>query len=217
MSRAGAALCWCALLLAPSACSVGQGEGFVRSEYLRVRECYEGRFDLNPDFFAANPFEDTLTIRMQRGEQDIQVSDGLTLLVNDVPGVRARLGEPVTLGLPVGVSPLGFPVPSVPSPPGASLSLYLNNSCRSQNSLLMAYSGQVFFTNLFSGDLNEESSEDRLTEGTLWAMVIDPREALPAPVEQGGPAFMFPEERASRIDASFNFVFHRGTPAQPFP
>jgi hypothetical protein len=154
---------------------------------------------------------------MQRGEQDIQVSDGLTLLVNDVPSARAQLGTALKLGLPVGVSPLGFPVPDAPTPPGASLSLYLNNSCRSQNSLLTAYAGEVTFTRLFSGDLNEESSEDRLTIGTLWAMVIDPREALPSAPQEGGPAFVFPAERASRIDASFNFVFHRGTPAQPFP
>lgn len=205
------------LLLVPCACSVGSGEGYVRSELLRVRECYEGRFDLNPDFFAANPFQDTLTIRVQRGEQDLQVSDGLTLLVNDVPNVRSRLGTPLPLGLPVGVSPLGFPVPDVPNPPAASLSLYLNNSCRSQNSLLMAYEGEVTFTNLFSGDLNEENSVDRLTEGTLWARVIDPREAVAGTADAGGPAFVFPEERASYIEAWFNFVFHRGTPAQPFP
>ncbi len=207
-----------ALVLLPCACSVGQGDGYVRSELLRVRECYEGRFDLDPNFFAANPFKDTLTIRIQRGEQDVQVSDGLTLLVNDVPGIRReRLGVPLPLGLPVGVAPLGFPLPDAPSPPAASLSLYLNNSCRSQNSLLMAYEGEVTFTNLFSGDLNEENSVDRLTEGTLWARVIDPREALPATPGQPGPAFVFPEERASYIDAGFNFVFHRGTPAQPFP
>jgi hypothetical protein len=204
-------------LLLASACSVGSGEGFVRSELLRVRDCYEGRFELNPNFFAANPFEETLTIRIQRGEQDIQVSDGLTLLVNDVPSARARLGEDLTLGLPVGVSPLGFPLPDVPNPPDASLSLYLNNSCRSQNSLLMAYDGRVTFINLFSGDLNEENSVDRITEGTLWARVIDPRDAVPGDPNQPGPAFTFPEERSSLIDASFKFVFHRGTPAQPFP
>ena len=224
MRAAAVALCGGALLLGLPACSVGQGEGFVRSERLQVRDCYDGAFDLNPDFFAANPFEDTLTIRMQRGEQDIQVSDGLTLLVNDVPGIRReRLRQELPLGLPVGVSPLGYPVPNVPNPPAASLSLYLNNSCRSQNSLLMAYEGGVTFGNLFSGDLNEENSVNRLTSGSLWAWVIDPREAQPRPAGEvsdagaGGPAFVFPREQASFIQAEFNFVFHRGTPAQPFP
>ncbi|MEY2932225.1 MAG: hypothetical protein RL033_2974, partial [Pseudomonadota bacterium] len=179
---------------------------------------YEGKFDLHPDFFAANPFEDTLTIRVQRGEQDIQVSDGFTLLVNDVPDIRGgRMGVPLPLGLPVGVSPLGFPLPEAPSPPVASLSLYLNSSCRSQNSLLMAYEGEVIFTHLFSGDPNEDNSEDRRTDGTLWASVIDPREATPRAAADGGPTFAFPSNRSSRIDASFSFVFHRGTPAQPFP
>jgi hypothetical protein len=217
--RAAVALRWCALLLGPCACSVGQGEGYVHSDFLRVRGCYEGPFDLNPDFFAANPFEDTLTIRVQRGEQDIQVSDGFTLLVNDVPGIRGGglLGAELPLGLPVGVSPLGFPVPDLPSAPAASLSLYLNGSCRSQNSLLMAYRGSVTFTKLFSGDPNEDNAEDRRTEGTLQAWVIDPREATPQAVVDAGPAFAFPEQEASLVEASFKFVFHRGTPAQPFP
>lgn len=215
--RAAAALRWCALLLGPCACSVGQGTGYVRSEKLQVPGCYEGDFDLNPDFFAANPFEDTLTIRVQRGEQDIQVSDGFTLLVNDVPDARSKLGVDLLLGLPVGVSPLGFPLPELPSPPAASLSLYLNGSCRSQNALLMAYQGHVTFKYLFSGDPNEDNSEDRLTEGTLDAWVIDPRQAVAQTPVDAGAAFAFPEAQASHILAGFKFVFHRGTPAQPFP
>ncbi len=216
--RAAVALRCCALLLGPCACSVGQGSGFVHSDNLIVNDCYEGEFNLRPDFFAANPFEDTLTIRVQRGEQDIQVSDGFTLLVNDVPSIRRdMMGLDLPLGLPVGVSPLGFPVPDLPSPPVASLSLYLNSSCRSQNSLLMAYEGNVNFTYLFSGDPNEDNSENRRTVGTLSAWVIDPREATPRVAADTGPSFEFPRSRSSFIEASFSFVFHRGTPAQPFP
>lgn len=198
-------------------CSVGQGTGFVHSDRLFVNECYTGEFNLDPDFFGANPYADTLTIRVQRGEQDIQVSDGLTLLVNDVPNARLHLGENLPLGLPKGVSPIGFPLPEIPSPPAASMSLYLNNSCRGQNSVLTAYSGNVSFEQLFSGDPNEEDSVDRVTRGTLDAMVIDPRDAVPRAATDGGPSYEFPVDRASRITAGFNFVFHRGTPAQPFP
>jgi hypothetical protein len=210
----------CALLLAATlglACSVGQGSGEVTSEMLTVEGCFSGKFDMDPDFFGANPYGNTLTIRVQRGEQEIQVSDGITLLVNDVADARARLLEPLTLGLPQGVSPLGFPLPERPEPPDASLSLYLNNSCRSQNAVLMAYTGTVTFRRLFSGDPNEENSDDRVTDGELDALLINPREALPRDPVDGGAPFEFPMDLASPIHAEFNFVFHRGTPAQPFP
>ncbi|MEO8178063.1 MAG: hypothetical protein ABI895_04445 [Deltaproteobacteria bacterium] len=199
------------------ACSVGEGDGYVHSDQLFVNECYRGVFDLNPDFFGANPYGDTLTIRVQRGEQDVQVSDGLTLLVNDVPNARLRAGEELSIGLPKGLSPLGFPLPEVPSPPAASLSLYLNASCRSQNSLLTAFDGNVTFKQLFSGDPNEEDSFDRMTEGNLTARVVDTRYAVPRDASAGGASYDFPEERVSTISAGFRFVFHRGTPAQPFP
>lgn len=212
--------CWLALAAGLNAgCSVGQGEGSVSSDWLYVDNCYEGPFNLRPTFFAANPFEGSLTIRVQRGEQDVQVSDGFTMLVYDVATVRqSMLGTPLRLGLPVGVSPLGFPLPEVPDPPGATLSLYLNNSCRSQNAQLSAVDGTVRFTKLFSGDPNEESAEDRLTEGSFHAIVVDPRHAVPVTgADAGAGAYTYPEMYTSEIDGDFSFVFHRGTPAQPFP
>jgi len=208
----------CSLLMSTVlGCSVGQGTGFVHSDRLFVNHCYLGEFNLNPDFFGANPYQDTLTIRVQRGEEEVSVSDGITLLVNDVPDARLHLNEMLSVGLPKGVSPIGFPLPEIPSPPAASMSLYLNNSCRGENSVLTAYQGNVIFQQLFSGDPNEENAEDRVTSGSLDVMVIDPRDAVPSSPVGGGPSYEFPEESASRITAAFNFVFHRGTPAQPFP
>lgn len=199
-------------------CSVGQGVGYVRSDDLYVDQCYQGPFDLQPTFFGANPFEDTLTIRVQRGERDILVSDGLTMLVYNVSAVRrSALDTELPLGLPVGVSPLGYPLPADPNPPAATLSLFLNNSCRSQNSVLSAVSGGVTFTKLFSGNLNEENSDDRITDGSFHATVVDPRRAVSDTDADGNPTFTYPEEWTSEIEGSFNFVFHRGTPAQPFP
>lgn len=206
--------------LAAFGCSVGQGTGYVRSERLFVESCYGGPFELRPTFFGANPFDDTLTIRVQRGEQEIAVSDGFTMLVYDVPTVRSmRLGEQLTIGLPEGVSPFGYPLPDVPSPPAATMSLYLNNSCRAQNASLTAVSGWVQFTKLFSGDPNEDDSEDRITDGFFYAVVVDPNDATPALDENGNPTgtYTYPQERQSEVFGAFNFVFHRGTPAQPFP
>jgi hypothetical protein len=190
----------------------------VRSTDLFVQDCWAGEFDLRPTFFGANPFNDTLTIRVQRGERDIQVSDGFTMLVYDVPLIRSSLiGQALPLGLPVGVSPLGYPLPPTPNAPMATLSLYLNNSCAGQNSQLLAVEGEVTFAKLFSGDLNEEDSDDRITEGNFWALVTDPRTAEPSAEGSAGGAFVYPEETMSRIEGEFSFVFHRGTPAQPFP
>jgi hypothetical protein len=200
-----------------SGCSVGEGDGFVHSDVLFVNECYRGEFNLQPDFFGANPYDDTLTIRIQRGQQEIQVSDGLTLLVNQLSYARMHLGEALSVGLPVGVAPLGYPLPATPMPPDASLSLYLNSSCRSQNSVLTAYRGTVTFNQLFSGNLNEENAVNRVTQGTFDVWVVDTHDAVPRDSSDGGPAYDFPEERSSEITGAFNFVFHRGTPAQPFP
>jgi hypothetical protein len=207
-----------ALAIGAAGCSVGQGEGYVRSAKLFVDDCWDGSFNLQPDFFGANPFEDTLTIRVQRGERDILVSDGFTMLVYDISGIReSRLNQDLPLGLPVGVSPMGFPLPQVPHPPAATLSLYLNNSCRAQNAQLFAVSGSVRFTKLFSGDLNEDNSDDRITDGTFMATVVDPRYAIPAEDADGTPTYDYPVDVTSQIVGAFNFVFHRGTPAQPFP
>jgi hypothetical protein len=115
------------------------------------------------------------------------------------------------------VSPLGYPLPETPNPPMATLSLYLNNSCAGQNSQLLAVEGEVTFAKLFSGDPNEETSEDRITEGEFWAVVTDPRTAEPIAEGSEGEQFFYPDETKSRIEGEFSFVFHRGTPAQPFP
>jgi hypothetical protein len=214
------------LALGTVSCSVGQGEGYVRSVRLFVADCWDGSFNLQPTFFGATPFEDTLTIRVQRGERDILVSDGVSLLVYDVDRVRANPGEELRLGLPVGVTPLGFPLPPTPTPPAATLTLYLNNSCRAHNSQLFAVDGTVTFTRLFSGDLNEDNSDARLTEGRFTATVVDPRYAIAREdaesrgieLADAGPAeYGYPSEMTSVINGEFNFVFHRGTPAQPFP
>jgi hypothetical protein len=206
------------LAIGVAGCSVGQGEGFVRSAELYVPDCWDGSFNLQPDFFGANPYENTLTIRVQRGERDILDSDGFTMLVYDIGGIReGRLNQDLPLGLPVGVSPLGYPLPPVPSQPAATLSLYLNNSCRAQNAQLFAVSGTVRFEKLFSGDLNEENSDDRITDGSFRAVVVDPRSATPTQAADGTPTYEYPDDATSAIDGEFNFVFHRGTPAQPFP
>jgi hypothetical protein len=198
----------CLLSLAPLGCTVGEGEGRVSSDHIWVAGCWDGAFDLKPDFFGANPDEgESLTIRVQRGDNIEDMSDGLIVQVVDLPEIRKRLGEDLPVGLPRGVTPSGVPVMFNPDPPKVSLSLYLHNSCHLQNGTIYSISGTINFRSLFSGDPNESSSEARLTDATFDANFADPREL----VDAEDPAAV-----TSRVTGNFHFFFQRGQPAQPF-
>jgi hypothetical protein len=76
-------------LLPAWGCNVpGEGEGQVTSTQLEVQDCWSGAFDLQPDFFATIPYRDTQQIRVQRGNDLQEVSDGVAVLVNEASSVR---------------------------------------------------------------------------------------------------------------------------------
>lgn len=204
------ALCFALLLGATSlGCTVGEGEGWVRSERLYIEDCVNGKFDLGPDFFGANSFRgDALQIRVQRGDNIEELSDGLMVLVNDLPTQRARVGQAISVGMPVGVSPPGVPITYNPDPPPVSLALYLHDSCHVENGTVYSIDGSITFKSIFSGDPNEESSDKRLTDATFDATFADPRQLV-------GPAGDDPNLK-SRVTGHFRFFFQRGQPAQPF-
>ena len=208
MKAGWAGFATCLLALAPLGCTVGEGEGSVSSDDMWVAGCWNGAFDLKPDFFGVNPDQDeSLTIRVQRGDNIEDVSDGLIVLVNDLPEVRKLLGQDLPVGMPRGVSPSGVPIEFKEDPPKISLSLYLHNSCHLQNGTIYSISGTINFSSLFSGDPNESSSEDRLTDATFDVNFADPREL----VETDDPASV-----TSRVTGRFHFFFQRGQPSQPF-
>lgn len=199
-----------ALALWALGCAVGEGEGSVTSERLVVEDCWTGPFDLHPDFFAANPdLQETLMIRVQRGDNLEEQSDGLKVLVNDLQDLRGRLEEPIEIGMPPGVRPPGVPVVFNPNPPKVSLALYLHNTCHAQTGTLYAISGQITFHALFSGNRNEENAEDRLTDAEFSAVFADPRRL--------GSDAQANAEVQSNVSGYFRFYFQRGQPAQPFP
>ncbi len=205
MKRLLAPACVAALLCG---CSIGEGAGAVRSDRLYVPGCWNGPFDLEPDFFAANPYrEEQLQIRIQRGDNNEEASDGLTVLVNDLTELRQSLGTDVEVGLPAGVSPPGQPVTGKPSPK-ASLSLYLHQTCHEGNGAIYSVAGTINFSSLFSGDENEQNSDKRLTDAHFSADFADPRDL----VDATDPAAV-----TSHVDGWFRFFFQRGQPAQPFP
>ncbi len=202
----------CLVVLAPLGCTVGQGTGDVTSQHLYVNDCWNGPFDLKPDFFGANPDNGvSLMIRVQRGDNIEDVSDGLDVLVNDLQDVRSQLKTPIPVGLPPGVSPPGVPITFNPDPPKVSLALYLHNSCHQQDGTIYSVSGTITFNSLFSGDLNEGSSENRLTDATFTDISFaDPRE-LAAASDANAQAAL-----TSLVSGNFNFFFQRGQPSQPF-
>jgi hypothetical protein len=185
-------------------CTVGEGSGEVHSDQLYIQDCWEGPFDLHPTFFGANPYrEDTLIIRVQRGDNLEEVSDGLTVLVNSVASIRQQmLDQPTTVGLPPGVSPPGVPVTGAPAPL-VSLSLYLHDTCHRQNGAVFSTGGTITFHSLFSGNPNESTAAARLTDAEFDATFGDPRDTDGA--------------HASPVTGNFRFYFQRGQPAQPFP
>jgi hypothetical protein len=207
------------------ACTTGEGDGYVRSDALFVEDCWSGPFDLQPSFFGANPYrQEELLIRVQRGDNLQEVSDGLTVLVSDVQGIRSCIddaggtdgsgaesgGCSVEVGLPPGVTPSGISMQPDPEPPQVSLALYLHATCHHQNGTIYAIDGAITFASLFSGNPNETVADDRLTDATFEDVLFaDPR-------DMASDGTIDPS-RTSRVDGHFRFFFQRGQPAQPFP
>lgn len=191
-------------------CSTGAGEGWVRSNKLYITGCWNGKFDLQPTFFGTNPYDDDQLIRVQRGDNIEEVSDGLTVLVTGVSKIRqSEIGQGIQVGLPVGVTPPGVPVKYNPNPPPVSLALYLHDTCHQQNGTVYSISGSITFASLFSGNPNESNADNRLTDASFDAVFADPRDLLPS--GQSNPAHQ------SQVQGHFRFYFQRGQPAQPFP
>src|SRR5262249_44644014 len=108
------------ILAFASGCSLGQGNGEVRTDELFAHDCWgsnkDGKikgdpYNLGPDFFAAIPYRSTLQIRVQRGNDIQEVSDGLNVLIDDVVKIRERLPPPPSSGSMPSGSTLSCPLP----------------------------------------------------------------------------------------------------------
>ena len=208
----GPRLIWLVLFgVGVCACTTGEGEGRVWSEQLYIENCWNGPFELQPTFFGANPYrEESLLIRVQRGDNLEEVSDGLMVVVSDIQAIRANdLGAPIDVGLPPGVTPSGVSLTGSGEPPRVSLALYLHATCHAQNGTIYALDGTITFASLFSGDPNEPDGADRLTDADFEARFADPRD-----IEGDGS---IDPDRISLVRGHFRFFFQRGQPAQPFP
>src|SRR5580704_3509136 len=120
-------------ILAPG-CSVGDGSGTVLGT-LDIPDCWSGNFNLSPNFFAAVPYDSSVTIRIQNGDDYTAFSDGLTILVDNVHEIRgdapyspSLLNRALKVSLPVGVTATGAPVVPVADPGLVHMTLYLQQS-----------------------------------------------------------------------------------------
>ena len=197
-------------------CGTGEGVGQIHSDALHMENCWDGPFDLNPNFFGGVSDRSSYQIRVQRGSELEDVSDGVSVLVDDVHEIRgdgnqpSQLGLPLRVGLPPSVTPPGIPRTTDPNPPVVHLTLYLHRTCHAQVAALYAVDGYIVFKHLFNGDANEPNADKRLTEATFDVVVADPRDQ---PTD-GSP---IPESAISHLQGWFRFYFERGQPAQPFP
>ena len=198
-------------LLSTGCTFVGLGEGEVYSDRLVVDACWSESFDLQPDFFAAVPFRDVMQLRVQRGSDLQEFSDGVALLVNDVSAIRnEQLGTPLRIGIaPELLDEIAPGGPAALVPP-VSLALYLQFSCHNQNVVLYGVDGTITFNHLFSGDPNESVGADKLTEANFEVRIADPRHMDRETRE-------VPEDKLSTLKGYFRFHFQRGKPGQPFP
>ncbi len=127
------------------ACSQGEGNGQIVGT-LDIPSCWTGRFSLHPDFLAAEPYRDSVTLRLQSGSDFQSFSDGLTILINDRTKIRpdpstsvaGKYGMPLRVDLPPEVTAPGTPVKPDPDPALVGMTLYLQRSCRTQTVTLQA-------------------------------------------------------------------------------
>lgn len=172
-------------------CSVGAGDGAVMGT-VTSEECGLDHepFNLKPSFFAAQPIEEMLEIRIQRNSDFEDKSDGINLFVRDADLIqRERLEQPIDLAAVNAV---------------VTMNLYLNHSCkvdrRSTPFNLNARAGTITFHQIYAPQVSRKQIE---TDAEFADVLFeDPYK---------------PEERNAVLSGHFRFLFNRGRPAQRFP
>ncbi len=190
------------------ACSTGAGEGRIwGSVYLPDCDLEKDAFDMEIDFFAADYFDNTLSIRLQRSGQDPIFSDGLILLIRDVKEVAAAGGE-VEHEIAVEPSLEAFKengvvdgIPRTAANSSARVTLYLNGTCPGNRLAFTDGAGVYQLTHIYI------PGKQKRIKGSFHLEFIDPR-FWESPEDFGPHA---------RLSGEFDFNYTRGRPAQTFP
>lgn len=186
---------------AAPACSQGEGEGRIIGR-LNVPGCWTGPMELDPDFFAAVPYRESLQIRIQNGSDFQSFSDGVSIMLYDINKVRpdptngfaGRYKESLAVSLPPEVTPPGVPVKANPNPALVSFTLYLQKSCRIQSTTLHAME-QVTMP-------NDGTCDVKAMKGADPASGCDPEKESPAGAGSGKSAVAFTSVFNGRVDES---------------
>jgi hypothetical protein len=208
MFRRVLSACACsALALLVAACSTGAGDGRVWGS-LELPECgvSDDDYDMGVDFFAADYFDNTLKIRLQKGGQDPGISDGVLIMVRDVelfagaPGADLEIRVEPEIGDYLAQGPeIGYPETTWDSP--ARVTLYLNDTCPDNTLAFTDGAGTIAFLSIYV------PSESKRVRGSFHLRFVDPR-TWEAPGEIGAQAELW---------GDFDFNYSRGKPAQTFP
>lgn len=197
--------------LSQLSCSVGKGEGQVESDDLEIEGCRSGAYRMDPDFFASSPYEDSQTLRIQKGNSPQANSDALLIVLHSTDTILEQLGDGVEVRLPSGSIPEGIEETYL-GPPLVTMSLHLGETCEKEVVSLQAVSGTITFSDLYDGEPNEKK-KDRLIDAEFDILMADPRGVVP---DDSTPTGYFHPE-ASRVTGWFRFYYRRGQPAQAFP
>ncbi|MCA9581607.1 MAG: hypothetical protein KC416_07410 [Myxococcales bacterium] len=202
--RAGTAPGLAALISVMVGCSVGSGEGTARGA-VTAPECdlSASPYDLQPTFFAAEEVEGQLRIRVQRGSDFEDKSDGLVVLLRDASDLhRNHLGEAIDLAEEA----------SKPGGGAVAFTLYLNETCpvvrTDVPAVFQAVSGTITFEAVYAPAVSEGTRIEASFEDLV---LYDVPFGADVGEEPGVP------DRSATLEGDFGFFYSRGRPAQRFP
>lgn len=226
-------------------CTSPEGEGTARGT-IDAPPCWQGGFDLEPDFFATLPFRSSVMFRIQRSSDNSSFSDGLALVVEDIEKVKTSLGTPTIVTLPPEVTPAGVPITPQADPGNVHLSLYLLRTCKTQVVTLHAVREVSFdgagtacdvpaddtldpacqappFAASGRGDGKSRIVFQSIFAGDTATLDTEPRRTrgcfdvyLAEPREVNATTLAPPRCRG-HLRGSFDFLYRRSKPAQMFP
>jgi hypothetical protein len=179
-----------------AACKVGDGDGWLEATLWAPQCDMDGdAYELRPTFFASEPQPgDVLVVRVQRGSDSPEASDGLILQVLGASVVHEAL--------------LGVPIDLAEGTDGARviMTLYLNETCPvelirpTRPVVYTAAEGTIVFDAIYAPEADDSGTEIAARfEDVLMVDTHDP-DALRA-VASG----------------ELSLLHVRGRPAQPFP